>query len=182
MNDYDTDGFRTMTLRADRSSRSAVCEGLSNLHYGDSLVLVVTGVNGCDPDNLIFGIYGSESQRLDEVSDTGWQFLPGRVDAVYAEVSLLTANAEALSGTLSPGEPAEVRVYLSETGSKTWIDSSADFYPNPTLSGGSAGTANDFVLRSSLRALANAVAAMPSLNAYQREQKLDALLARLAAL
>lgn len=182
MNDYDPDGFRTLTLRADKASRSAVCEGLSTLHYGDSIVAVVTGVGGCDPDDLVFGIYGPASQRLDEVGNSGWAFLPGRTDAVYAEISLYTANCETLCAALAPGEPTEARLYLCESSGKTWLDTSVSLYPNPTLSGGSAGTANQFVLRSSVRALANAVAAMPSLNAFQREQKLDALLAGLAAL
>ena len=181
--DYDIDGFKTLTLRACRGSRAAVCEGLRDLHFGDSLTVVVTGVAGCVPAALVFGVYGPDSELLSAVGAGGWAFVPGSTDAVYASVSVDADPAAVnLANTLAPGVPVEVRLYLYETGGRTWIDSAIDFYPNPAVAGGTAGAANSFVTRAQLAALADSVLAMPALTAYQKEQRFLTLLNGLAAL
>ena len=180
-NTYDTDGFRTLTLRADKASRTAFCEGLQNLHYGDAITLVVSGVQGCTPASLVFGIYDPDSTCI-SIATTAFAFVPGCVDKVYAQISLLTVEAAAATAALAPGVPVEVRVYLYETGGKTWLDTSASLYPNPAVSGGDGTACIAYVTAGDLAALATSVAAMPSLNAAQREARFNALLVGLQAL
>lgn len=182
MNDYDIDGFRTMTWRCDRDGCGIVAEGLRVLHYGDSVVLVVTGVGGCVPADLVFGVYADDGSNIAEVSNTGFDFVPGRADAIYAYINFQTGNAETLAGTLAHGDAADVRVYLYETGGRTWIDSGLEFYPNPAVAGGTSNPQNAYVTKTALSQLAQAVLAMPDGNAYLREQRFLALVNGLAAL
>lgn len=182
MNDYDPDGFKTLVLRCERGSCGAVPENLLVLHYGDSLNVVVTGVRGCDPDDLVFNVVSADGAQLAEVGAAGWEFVPGRTDAVYATVSLAGGAAEALAQTLDPGQPDDVHIYLFETGGRTWIDTSMPFYPNPAVTGGSAGTQALYVTRASVAALARTFLAAPSDTAYAREQRIVAFMNSLSAL
>ena len=182
MNDYDTDGFKTLVLRCERGVCGAVPENLLVLHYGDSLNVVVTGVRGCVPADLVFNVVSEDGSQLAEVGAGGWEFVPGRTDAVYAAVTLATGNAETLAQTLALGASADVQVYLFETGGRTWVDVSMPFFPNPAVAGGSAGAQALYVTRASIAALARTFLASPASSAYEREQRIIAFMNSLSAL
>jgi len=184
-NAYDTDGFKTVVMRVDKSSRSAEPEGLSSFHYGDSITLVVTEMLGCDPAHLTFGAFDVDSNQLATVSGS-FAFVPGTSDKVYASVSFATAEALAAVSDCALGEPAPVRFYLFESGGKTWMDTSVDLYPEPlvayTLPSPPPAAGNAYVTQADLAAAIAPVLAMPTLTAAQREARVDALLQILTTL
>lgn len=180
-NAYDTDGFKTLVLRTDKGTRTAFCEGLQSLHYGDAITVVVSGVQGCVPANLVFGIYDAESNSLADVP-AAFAFVPGCVDKVYANISLHTTEAATAVTGKAPGEATEVRLYLYETGGKTWLDTSANLYPNPAVAGGGGTPSSCYVTCAELAAAVAPILTMPTLNAVQREARFNALLAALSNL
>lgn len=181
MEAYEPDGFKTLTLRVDKQTRTAVPEGLLSLFLYDSLTVVVTGVHGVDPDDVVFGVFSASGDILS--ADDGWAFVPGRKDAIYSAVTLSTANAETLAATLTPDEPATVWLSMAETGGKTLMSTSMPFYRSLIVTGGgSAGEISSYVTSAAIAALASNVAAMPSNTDYDRKRKFDALVAGLQAL
>lgn len=183
MEAYEPDAFKTLTLRVDRATRTAVPEGLLSLFAGDILTVVVRGVYGlADPSKIVFGIYSEDGDILSSVSGS-WAYVPGGKDAVYAAVSLSTGNAAALAGTLRPGRPVTVHISLSESDGRTVMESEMPFQRSLSYSGGgTAGEVSTYVTRSEIAALAAQVAAMPSLNDYDRKRRLEVLLAGLQAM
>lgn len=170
-----------MTLRANRSDASVVAEGLSVLHLGDSLSLVVTNVLGCTPANLLFGIYAADGTALHVGSPT-WAFVPGSIDRVYASVSLASSAAETLAATLAAGESVDVFMNLAESGGRTWVDAAFPFRNAPAVNDTQGQASSAFVAKATLAAIADEVTAMPTLTAAQREARFALLLTRLAAL
>ena len=179
MEAYSPDGFKTVTLRADRTTTSAVVEGIGVLHLNDSLTVVVTNVLGCDPASLLFGIFSAADAPLHEGCPV-WQFVPGCVDKVYATVSLASAEATALAATLEAGESVDVYLNLAESGGRTWVDIALPFRESPAVSGGSGEAATQYLPRAALASVASEVAAMPTLTAAQREARFAKLIQRLA--
>ena len=182
MDAYQPDAFKTLNLRVDKYTRSAAAEGLSTLYAGDILTVVVRNVYGIDPTKIVFGIYSRAGDILSTTSGA-WSFVPGCKDAVYASVSLSTANAAALAATLSPDSPVDVYLSMTETDGRTVLDTTLPFLRSLAYSGGgSAGETSTYVTRDELAALGNTLAAMPSMNDFDRKRKLDTLIAGLQAL
>ena len=170
-----------MTLRVNRADGSAVVEGLSVLHLGDSLVIVVTNVMGCAPASLLFGIYDADGTAL-HVGTPSWTFVPGSVDRVYAAVSLASSAAETLAAALSAGESVDVFLNLAEGGGRTWLDIALPFRNSPAVNDTQGGASVAFVSKAALAAIADEIIPMPTLTAAQREARFALLLTRLAAL
>ena len=181
MEAYEPDGFKTLTIRADRSSRTGTLDGPRTLYLHDALTVVVTGVHGVDVTKVVFGIYSAAG---DLISATGaWAFYPGRKDAVYASVSLATGAAETLASTMTPGEPVDVWISMLETGGRVILDMAVPFYRAfAATGGGSAGEVSSYTTNASLSALAATVAAMPNMNDYDRKRRFEVLLNGLIAL
>ena len=170
-----------MTIRADRATRTGEIEGPRTLFLHDALTLVVTGVYGADVTKLAFGVYSPDGDIISSVG--AWAFVPGRKDAVYADVSLATQGAETLAATLSPGEPVDVWISMAETGGRVILDMGVPFYRSLIATGGgSPGEISSYATAASLAALAAQVAAMPNMNDFDRKRRFDALLNGLIAL
>lgn len=179
-NAYDIDGFRTLTLRACKPTAAAFQEGLQDLHYGDAVTLVVTGVTGCVPSELLFGVYDKDSAVLNTAAV--WAFVPGTKDRVYANFSLATAAALAAVAGVALGKSVEIRIYLCENGGRTLLDVPIDFYPNPASPGGESEAVLGFVTKAQLAQLAQDTLDMDAFNAAQREARFIHLLQGLVAL
>lgn len=181
MEAYEPDGFKTMTIRADRASRTGTIEGPRTLFLYDALTLVVTGVYGVDPTKIAFGIF---SPAGDPISDArAWAFVPGRKDAVYASVSLATTGALTLASAMTPGEPVDVWISMAETGGRVILDMGVPFYRSLIATGGgSVGEVSLYATNASLAKLATDVAAMPNMNDYDRKRRFETLLNGLIAL
>lgn len=178
-NSYDTDGFKTVVLRVDKATRDAVPEGIKVLHYGDSVTFVITEMMGCDPSDLVFGAFDADSVQVASLSGS-FAFVPGTNDKVYANVSFATAEALAAVSDLPLGDPATLRLYLYESGGKTWLDTSMDIFPEPVVAYSMPNpppvAGNAYVTQADLAAALAPVLAMPTLTAAQRESRMDALL------
>lgn len=182
MEAYEPSAFKTLTLRVDKATRTAEAEGLSSLYYGDSLTVVLAGISGLDVTKLVFGVYSEAGDLLSSVSGS-WAFVPGRKDAVYGLVSLLTGNAETLAASLTVGRPVDVWLCAHEETGRTVLETSLPFYRSLSVSGGgAAGEISSYPTRAELAALAASVAAMPAMNDFDRNRRMEVLLAGLQAL
>ena len=74
-----------------------------------------------------------------------------------------------------------MRCYVYD-GVATWADAAFTLMPQPLAAGGAPGTGAAHVTKAELKAVADAVSAMDTLTAAQREARMNALLAALAAL
>lgn len=182
-----TDGFVSLTLRASRGSSSASSDFSECLHFGDAVVLTVTGVQGIDADTAMMALTTPESPYT-AVSALLYSVLPavkfvqGRKDAVYCTVSLLTDEAKALAALGTPGNPARARVYVADA-SRTWVDTSVALLPSPLLDGLVAPVAGDpYVPASKIAAIGTAMSQMATATPAQREARVNYLIAQFIAL
>lgn len=185
MNPYDPDGYRTVTFRADRFSRSAVPENLGCVHVMDTVVVVVTGLRGADVSKLVFGAVAEDPPAgADGLLTTcgPWSQVPGDPSRAYAVVGFDSAAAVALAASLPPGRAAAVRAYLSEDGGRTLLDCACEFYDNPVPSAEASAPADAYVRKSALAAAMAQVSAMPVSSGAQAAAKLNALVSALAGL
>lgn len=181
MESYEPDGFKTLTIRADRATRTGELEGPRTLFLHDALTLVVTGVYGVDVTKVAFGVYSQAGKVISSVG--AWAFVPNRTDAIYASVSLATGAAETLASTLTPGEEVPVWLSMIETGGRVILDMDMPFRRClVATAGGSAGEISSYATNASLSALAATVAAMPNMNDYDRKRRFEVLLNGLIAL
>ena len=175
------DGFVALTLRASRGSASACSDFSDCLHYGDGVNLTVTGVQGIDVATTMVSFTLPETP-YSAVSCLLYSTLPavsfaqGRKDAICCTLSLLTDEAKALAAKGTPGNPAKMRLYVSD-GSKTWVDTEVSILPSPLLDGVTPSDIGDpFVQASKLAAIGTAMNRMPTSTPAQREARVNYLI------
>ena len=181
-NDYDPNGFNTLTLRVDSATKTATVEGPARLHYMDALTVVVSGLVTGAPASLLFAVVDSERNALaTAVSGSAWAAVPNAPGKVYAKYSLDTAAAQDLSASLALGTPAEVRMYLRDPAGRTLLDQPVEFYPCPfPVDGGfDPSPSSALVLKADIAEAVAAVQAMPSFNVAHLEARLNMLLTKL---
>lgn len=186
MSQYDADDFKTLILRIDRGGRTAVSDFGEVLHYGDGLKVILKGVRGLDLPSAevsmvapVDGAYtvlttGGEPGNVNQV--------PGDCDAAYVTLNLRTDGMKDLTEAVDAGTPVTVRLYLVDA-VKTWVDQEIEVYPSPLLAGSATATPGDrFVTVGEMHDIAEALAAMPTLNAADREARFNRLIAMLGGL
>lgn len=177
----DPDSFRTVTLRCSAGGRPASPDCGDVLYAGDSLKLVLTQAKGVDESAATLGFFGADGELVS--SCAAFPFTRSAEDPgmLYATVSLATDAAHAAVAECGPGDGAPVRCYVYD-GVATWADAAFTLMPQPLAAGGTPGTGAAHVTKAELKAVADAVSAMDTLTAAQREARMNALLAALAAL
>lgn len=186
MNDYDNDGFSTLTLRVGADSLSAMAEGPVNLHHGDAVTVVLCFPAGVsDVEDILFSAFSTTRQPLCEIvgDDAVFALVPGYTDRAYANFTFLTVDSESVTDALEPGEYEDIRLYASVDGGRTFLDLAARLYPNPQLDTGAvpAEARDAYVLKAPLKAAVAAVKLMPTNDAAAREARFIALLNALTA-
>jgi hypothetical protein len=189
---YDSDGYRTLTFRIDKATTAAYSEGLQDIHYGDSLNIVLSGscLRDVDPDEVTAGFFtcdsAASSVQVSTEPTSGWAFVPNCTDRIYGSISLFTAEAAAAVSGKLPGEPVELRFYAREDGGKVLVDTSVNMLPCPAMiaeGGAVPGVISGFILKTKFSAAGfTAIAAMPTLTPAQREARVQALLVYLGSL
>ena len=178
----DSDSFRTVTFRCSAGGRPASPDCGDVLYAGDSLKLVLTQAKGVDESAATLGFFDADGTLVS--SCAAFPFTRSAEDPgmLYATVSLATDAAHAAVEGCDPGDGAPVRCYVYD-GVATWADAAFTLMPQPLAAGGGTpGTGAAHVTKAELIAIATAVAAMDTLTAAQREARMNALLAALAAL
>ena len=108
--------------------------------------------------------------------------MPGNCDAAYVTLNLRTDGMKDLTEASVAGTPVQVRLYVVDS-VKTWLDQEVDVYPNPLLAGSATATPGDrFVTVGELHDIAETLAAMPTLNAADREARFNRLITMLGGL
>ena len=179
---YDPDGFKTVTFRVDRGSRSAGADQSDVLHYGDALKLVFTGVRGISVASATVGLFSQVAGTSANLASFGsLAFVSGTLDSVYATATLSSVALKALVDAAVPGTPVTLRLYLRDA-VKTYADLDVDVYPCPLVSASPAVPADTYVTAGQLNAIAAALAAMSTLTAAEREARMNYLVTQLGAL
>jgi hypothetical protein len=143
---------------------------------------VLTQAKGVDESAATLGFFGADGELVS--SCAAFPFTRSAEDPgmLYATVSLATDAAHAAVEGCDPGDGAPVRCYVYD-GVATWADAAFTLMPQPLAAGGGTpGTGAAHVTKAELKAVADAVSAMDTLTAAQREARMNALLAALAAL
>ena len=175
--DYSSDGFRTLTLRYARGAKSAVAEGLRDIHYGDSVSVVLRGCQGLDPDTAVVGCYSPNGVPIAAVTQS-LRRVPD-ADIFYVILSFRTDACAAAVAQTPVGDAVEARLFVADA-VRTWADHAFQLYANPAIAdGGGDVPVSGFVSVASLRALAAAVAELPADTPARREARFAALLAGL---
>ena len=179
-----SDSFKDVMFRVDPGTRSAVLDASDVIHYGDSLVFRFSGVPGIDADTATVGIFPKTAGNYQPavfVAAGSVHFTPGSTDSVYCLASLLTTTVKAAVDAQLPGVPATFRIYLRDS-ETTFLDQDIDIYPSPLVNAYPPDPAEIYITAGPLKALAAAVAAMPTLTSAQREARLDAWLTGIGGL
>ena len=178
------DGFKEVNFRVDSGSRTATLDASDTVHYGDSLTLRFYGVGGIDLDTATLGVFAKTAGNYTAavtVPPGDIHFSPGTVDTVYCLASLLTAGVKEAVDAVPHGSPATLRIYLRDS-EATFLDQDLEIYPSPLTSASPASPEDVFVTAAQLKAVTDAVAAMPTLTAAQREARFQALIDGLGGL
>lgn len=152
------DKFRTVTLRVDRNTRVARFDGLQEIHFGDSLIVVVDNVSGIDPDDIQFWVWEkvADPARADAlVQAQGFVAVPGYASRAYLNITFNSAKLGTALAATPVGTPLAVRMIVRD-GSMPFVDMDINVYPNPEITeypdpDPGAVLANPFVRRDHLR-------------------------------
>ena len=181
-NDYDTNGFNTITLRVDPATQVAAVEGPARLHYADSVTFVISGLKVADPSALLFAVVDGDRNSLATlVAGSAWAAVPNAPGKFYAKYAIDTAAAQDLSASLALGESATVRLYLRDPSGRTVLDHPVEFYacPFPVDGGFDPSPSSALVLKAKVAEAVAAVQAMPSFTLAHLEARFNTLLAKL---
>jgi hypothetical protein len=168
-----TDDFMTMFIRCDRATADAEIDGLRSLRPGTSVTFVLTNVSGVALSTLSLCLYSSTRAELQQI--TGFAYIPGRTDTVYANASVGSAALNALLATVALGTPTPVRMIAGD-GTSVFADVEIDAYPNPVFTTVAPPTPwNPFITDTDFTGIA-AIKALPTLTPADREARMVALL------
>ena len=179
--------YRTVTLRVDRQTRVARFDGLSNLYFGDRLIVVVDNVSGVDPTKLQLLVWEKEASPVfQDVLALGedFAFVAGSTSRVYQEITLNSANLKAALAASPVGTPVVFRLIVRDDGMPV-VDQDCPVFPNPEVDVAPVPpltdiVANPYVRRSHLRDWALARLAEPLDTQDEMAAMITAILTKLS--
>ena len=180
-----SDSFRVTTFRA-TPFKTAIIDGHYPWHVGDSVILTVSNIPGAEVSSLHAAVYARDKACLTSPA-TGWREDPENPGTFYSALDLGSSALDSALEDTPSGEPFSARLYISDANT-TWVDMSIRVLPSPHRAPGWPDPADPYpkasevVLKADLRTGLAPILGMPTLNAAQREARLQALLDLLNAI
>jgi len=123
---------RTITLRVDRSTRTAKFDELASIYYGDTLIVVVDNLAGVDPASLQLWLWKNEAGQA--ITDRlayaeSFALVNGFSTRASKEIAFNSLNLSDALADAPLGTPVTCRLVLRE-GNMPIVDVDCDIYPN----------------------------------------------------